>query len=181
MHNSVSSEINVLAYYFLLGVICAVVFDIFKPIRFGKRISTLQLVFQDILNYLIISFLIFNFIIKVNGAEIRGYMICSAVVAFVLYRLLISRFVVRFFVLAKRIIIYLIKMLLIPFITVGKIVILPFLKIKAKLLSKKTKIALTFQQICFKIKCSIGMLWLGNKICKERKPCRRKQKPQKRV
>ena len=84
-------------------------------------------------------------------------------------------------VIVKRIILYLLKMLLIPFITVGKILILPFLKIKSKLLSKKTKISLTFRQFCFKIKCNIGMLWLGNKVCKERKPCRRNRKPQKRV
>ena len=152
MHNSVSSEINVLASYFILGIICGIVFDIFKALRFGKRISYLQLVFQDVLYYLIISFVIFNFIIKVNGAEIRGYMIFSAAMAFMIYRLLVSKFVVRLLVIVKRIILYLLKMLLIPFVTISKFLISPFLKIKSKLLSKKTKISFTFRKFCFKIK-----------------------------
>jgi len=68
-----------------------------------------------------------------------------------------------------------------PLVAVYRIINTPFLYIKRKLLSKIAKIALTFKEFCFKIKCNVGMLCVSKKIFKERKPCRRKQKPGKRV
>ena len=181
MQNSVSGEINVLAGYFVLGLFCAIIFDVFKAIRFGKVVKMHQVIFQDVLYYLIISIVIFNFILKLNGAEIRIYMICSAIGAFLLYRFTISKYVVRIFIWMKKLGKYALKLALLPIITLLKLIFWPFLKIKQKLLAKKAKIALTFKQFCFKIKCNVGMVCKDNKLCKERKKCRIKQKPGKKV
>ena len=181
MHNSVSSEMNVLVSCFMLGLVSALIFDVFKAWRIGKFVKPGQLIVQDILYFVIISFVVFYFILKINGAEIRGYMICSAVVSFVLYRILLSKYIIRVFIWIKKLIKYAVKIALMPIVAIGKIAILPILKIKQKLLSKKAKIALTIKRFCFKIKCNVGFLWLGNIFCKERKPCRRKRKPEKRV
>ncbi len=181
MSNSVTLEINVVVSCFVLGIICGIIFDLFKAARFGKIVKARQLVLQDIFYYIIISVVIFSFILKLNGAEIRGYMMVSSIVAFVIYRWLLSAYVVRIFIWTNKLIKYILKIMLYPVISLCRIIILPFLKIKQKLLSKKAKIALTFKQFCFKIKCNVGILYLGNKFCKERKPCRRKRKPEKRV
>lgn len=181
MQNSVIAEINILISYFLLGGVCGLIFDLFKAFRYGKAIRTWQLFFQDTLYYCIVSVIVFIYILRINGAEIRGYMVCSALAAFVLYRTVLSQYFVRILVCTGKVLKYVIKMAVLPVMFVCKIVSLPLLKIKQKLLSKKTKISLTFKQFCFKIKCNVGMLCRSNKICKERKPCRRKQKPEKRV
>ena len=181
MLNSVSFEFNVLASCFLLGIICGAIFDLFKAVRFGKTVKTSHLILQDILYYLIISIVIFLFILNVNGAEIRGYMPVSSILAFVLYRCLLSRSVVRLFIWMIKITKYIVKILFFPLKALCETIILPFLKIKQKLLSKKAKIALTIKRFCFKIRCNVGKNCTCNKICKERKPCRRKQKPEKRV
>lgn len=177
MNNSVSMEINVLVSCFCLGIICGIIFDLFKAMRYGKIVELWKLVLQDVLYYCIISVVIFSFILKVNGAELRGFMPVAAVIAFVTYRAFLSKYFVGFILVTKRIVGRLVKIILLPVFSLTKIIFLPFLKIKEKVLSKKTKIALTFKQFCFKIKCNVGMLCVGNKICKERKPCRRKQKP----
>lgn len=181
MQNSVGVEVNVFVSCFVLGIMCGVIFDFFKVARFGKRVKMSQLILQDALYYLIISVIIFNFILKVNGAEIRVYMPASAILSFIIYRLALSGYVVRILIWMKKLFNYIAKILFFPVRYLCKIIILPFLKIKQKLLSKKTKIALTFKRICFKIKCNVGILCRSNKFCKERKPCRRKQKPEKRV
>ena len=81
----------------------------------------------------------------------------------------------------KKIVKLIVKIVFWPVITICKIIVLPFLKIKQKLLSKKAKIALTFKRFCFKIKCNVGNLCVSEKLYKERKPCRKEQKPGKRV
>ena len=181
MQNSVGSEINELVSCFVLGLLCGIIFDFFKAIRYGKYVKAYQLVLQDVLYYIIVSGILFNFILKLNGAEIRAYIVFSVICAFLVYRLTISRYVVRILIYMFKLVKYIIKIALLPVLMAGKIIILPYLRIKQKLLSKKAKIALTFKQICFKIKCNVGMLYIGKKICKERKPCRKEQKPKKRV
>ena len=181
MQNSVSFEINVLVSCFVLGLVCGIIFDFFKAARLGKFVKTGHLIMQDIVYYCIISVIVFHSILRVNGAEIRGYMPVSAITAFILYRFLLSNFFVRILRWLYKLAAYMIKMVLLPARILSKILILPFLKIKHKLLSKKAKIALTFKRFCFKIKCKVGMLCIGKNNCKERKPCQREQRPGKKV
>lgn len=181
MQNELSVEINVLLSSLWLGIICGIIFDFFKLIRYGKYVKTMLLVIQDILYYTIISVIIFRTILSVNGAQIRWYMPIAALCAFSVYRFLFSSYILRILLWSKKILKLIVKILLLPVMFLYKIIIFPFFKIKQKLLSKKSKIALTIKEFCFKIKCKFGKFYVCKNFCKERKPCRRKQKPEKRV
>ena len=181
MNISVSVEVNVFFSCFVLGLLYGVIYDFFKSVRWGKKVKNINLVLQDVLYYIIISVLTLCIILKINSAQIRGYMPIAVIISFIIYRLTLSRYIVRIFIWLNAIVKYIIKLLFSPVIYLCKIIILPFSKIKRKLLSKKTKIALTFKQFCFKIKCNVGILCTGEIFCKERKLCRRKRKPGKKV
>jgi len=104
MQNFVGFEINIVSVCLFLGIVCGIVFDMFKAARYGKVIKVWQLILQDSIYYCIISVIIFLSILKVNNAEIRGYMPIFAVLSFMLYRYLLSRYVVRCFVWLYRVI-----------------------------------------------------------------------------
>lgn len=185
MINTLGYEVKVFVWCIVLGVICGVVFDLFKALRYGKAIKKWTLVIQDVLYFVIITIISFEMILYINGAMLRFYMPFAALAAFVFYRFIISEKIVWFLVKLKLLLVSIFKLIckitVFPIIRLLKLLAIPFLRIKHKVLRKKVKIALTFKRFCFKIKYNVGMLFIGKNVCKERKPCRRKQKPPKKV
>lgn len=185
MNNSVANELNTLLVSCVLGIAFGVIFDVFRAFRYGRAVSLKMVVFQDIVYFVIITVLTFETILSANGAELRLYMPIASLTMFLLYRTLLSKKILMAFVLIKNICFKIfktmVKIIFFPLIKVVQLTVSPFLALKNKLLRKKVKFALTFRQICFKIKCSVGMLTKSNNVCKERRTCRKKRKPEKRV
>ena len=185
MSNSINAELFTLLRCAELGLLCGVIFDFFKAWRYGKTMNMIVLVIQDLLYFLIITCVIFKTIFHTNGAELRVYMPIVLTIFFALYRMTLSDKIVRLLVIVKSFLNRLFKMVLnvafFPIKCIIKTFIKPFLAIKRKLLQKKVKIALTINEICFKIKCNVGMVFNCKKYCEERKSCRKKRKPGKRV
>ncbi len=185
MSNSVSAELNTLLHCAELGILCGVIFDFFRAWRYGKSVNMPSVVIQDLIYFAIITCVIFKTIFNTNGAQLRLYMPIVLIAFFVMYRVTFSNKILCALVAVKsflkKVLLLVVKLLFFPVKCIVKILLKPFLAIKRKLLQKKVKIALTFSKICFKIKCNVGMLFSGKKDCEERKPCRRKRKPEKRV
>lgn len=185
MKNSFCYEIDKFFYYIILGVICGVIFDFFAALRCKKTVKMLTVIIQDIFFYVIITLLTFFVMLHLNSAELRVYIFIAMLLGFVTYRITVSkRVVVLFFNIGniiRKIVKVFITITIFPIFKIIRCMLKPLLFLKHKFLRKKLKFALTFKSFCFKIKCKVLKLFSGIKICKERKPCRKKQRPQKRV
>ncbi|MBQ2897384.1 MAG: spore cortex biosynthesis protein YabQ [Clostridia bacterium] len=185
MTNSFCSEIKVLVCCIILGIASGVIFDFFRALRYGTVVKHFTIIVHDGIFYLLTAMLTFKVLLFINGAQLRFYMPVSALIGFIFYRLIISQQILLLFVNIKKLLVSVLKITfkiaVLPVVKILKWLLTPVLLLKRKILIKKDKIALTFDRFCFKIKCNVLKLFGGRKICKERKPCRKKQRPQKRV
>lgn len=185
MTNSLNVEISVFFSCVILGLTIGIIFDFFKALRYGAVVKHFIVIIQDVIFCTIAAFVAFVTILNANGAQLRLYMPLGTIIGFIFYRLLFSKYVLLLLVAIKKMVIHIlkfvIKILTIPFLKITEILLKPFLALKRKVLRKKVKFALTFNKFCFKIKCKVLKLFSGRKICKERKLCRKKLKPGKRV
>ena len=96
MSGEIIEEVNVFAKAIMLGVICGVIYDLF---RIGRRIYKKNIVFmgiQDIIYWCIVSVVMCIYLYKSNGGIIRGYIIFGIGMGMILYELSIGRFFVKY-------------------------------------------------------------------------------------
>ena len=90
---SVNGQISTALYSVLCGSLLSFVFDIMSAAVFGVSKSRIVLFISDVFFWIFSAFLIFVFLISRTNGEIRGYVLFSCAVGFMLYRATLRRIV----------------------------------------------------------------------------------------
>lgn len=130
MYNSIWYQLVLFVVFFMLGMLCAFVFDAFRVSeRFGKSNVFLSAI-KDILFWLVITFLMFAICLKFNNGEIRFFMFGGILLGALAYFNTLSKFVLNtlFFLinLFKKIFVFVLNILLIPLKFLIKLINRPF-------------------------------------------------------
>lgn len=83
---------------FLLGLGFAFLYDLVKAWRRVKKSNRLAVFFQDVIYFFLISLVTFLFLLAFSRGEIRAYVLLPIFLGFVVWSLLISKYICRFFV-----------------------------------------------------------------------------------
>ena len=85
------SQEQIFIFFFIVGIIIAILFDIFRVFRKNFKTPDILTYFQDIL-FLIISgiFMLYS-VIKLNNGEIRFYLFIAVFLGILIYSLTISK------------------------------------------------------------------------------------------
>lgn len=88
------SQEQIFIFFFIIGIIIGIIFDIFRVIRKSFKTPDLVTFIEDFIFLLITSFLIIFSIIKLNGGEVRFYLFLGIFSGILIYSLTISNFCV---------------------------------------------------------------------------------------
>ncbi len=89
-------ETNYLLSCFLMGILLMAVYDVLRIIRIVLPHPLLLTGAEDIIYWLMVSIAVFITLYRGNDGVIRWYAIASIIIAMLLFRSLISRFLVPF-------------------------------------------------------------------------------------
>ena len=73
------------------GIIC-LFFDIFRSLRKVRRFSDIQVFFQDIFLFIILSPTVFLFLVANTYGQIRGFVILGIIIGFLIVRFTFSKY-----------------------------------------------------------------------------------------
>lgn len=138
MYNGVWYHSVLFAVFFILGIVCALVFDAFRVSERFVRSNMIVSVLKDILFWLVVTVLMFAICLKFNNGEIRFFMFIGVFTGAFLYFNTLSRYVMNLLYL-------IINILKNIFGFVFKILLMP-LRFILKLVNKRVFIALSFSK-----------------------------------
>ena len=103
---NLKQQIVSLLYALLVGVVWALYFDFFRALRKNKSHSAFLIFIEDLSSFLIFTFITFMLLMARCNGEVRGYMLVAEAFGFLIYRVLLSRFIMPvleffFFILVK--------------------------------------------------------------------------------
>ncbi|MBO6126399.1 MAG: spore cortex biosynthesis protein YabQ [Clostridia bacterium] len=88
-------SILVFAYFFLLGIILGLLYDLFKIFRILIAKNSF-IFFMDILYFVICSLVTFALCIFINSGIIRGFIFQGEFLGFIIYKYIFSRIILKF-------------------------------------------------------------------------------------
>lgn len=124
------SQEQIFIFFFIIGVIIGILFDIFRAFRKSFKTSDKITFIEDITFLLIAGLLLITSIIKLNNGEIRFYLFIAIFLGILIYSLTISKLCVI--------------MLCVLVEICKKIVLIPFMWIKMLLKLRKKRIIKDF-------------------------------------
>lgn len=80
---------------FSLGAVLGLVYDFLRALRKVKSFNTLEVFFQDIIYFLIISPVVFCYELSLTGGEIRAFVFIALILGFLIYRFTASRIIFK--------------------------------------------------------------------------------------
>lgn len=90
------NQIVTFALSVCLGAIFCVFYDIFRALRQVCLNTILLINICDVFIWIIYAFTTFIFLIARTNGEVRGYVLCGELLGFVLIRLSVSKFIVKY-------------------------------------------------------------------------------------
>ena len=84
------SQEQIFIFFFIIGIIIGIIFDIFRVIRKSFKTSDLLTFIEDFIFLGLTSILVIFSIIKLNGGEVRFYLFLGIFVGILIYSLTIS-------------------------------------------------------------------------------------------
>ena len=88
---SVSSQAQTFIYALLLGAILCFIYDLIRATRFLGADSFVAVFIGDVFFWLVSAITVFIFLVATTNGEIRGYVLWSSAVGFLLYRFTIGK------------------------------------------------------------------------------------------
>lgn len=85
----IDSQLNILIYSMLSGVLVGVLFDLYNIIR-GRKIPKIIIVVEDILFWILTAVIVFTFLLYKNYAFLGPYVYIFMIITIILYLKLIS-------------------------------------------------------------------------------------------
>lgn len=96
------SQEQVFIFFFIIGIIIGMIFDIFKVLRKAFKTSDKITFFEDLLFIVIATYLFVLGIIKLNGGEVRFFIFLGTFIGIIIYFLTISNiYVIIFYAFVK--------------------------------------------------------------------------------
>lgn len=136
MSVNVNREVCVFLVSFLCGIICSVLFDLFRASRSVYRQSAVIIGLSDLFFWLVSCTLCYACIFVFNNGKLRFYEFAAVILGSFIYFLTLSTVVKYIFVNFFKIIRFIFKILLTPAHFLYKMLIAVFLKIKAAICVK---------------------------------------------
>lgn len=116
---SVAEQTLVFLYSCGMGFILGLLYDAFRIVRRSFFSKSIFVLIQDLLFWIMSAFLTFVFVLSVNHGEVRGYIFLGEIIGFVIYYFTFSSLVLKFgsglvnFI--KKILLWALNLLFIPF------------------------------------------------------------------
>lgn len=85
----IDSQLNILIYSILSGVLVGILFDLYNIIR-GRKIPKIIIVVEDILFWILTAVIVFTFLLYNNYAFLGPYVYIFMIITIILYLKLIS-------------------------------------------------------------------------------------------
>lgn len=126
------SQLICLISFTFTGITIGILFDIFRILRKSFKTADWLTYIQDILFWLIAGFIILFSIFAFNNGEIRVYVFIGIVLGIVLYMLTLSKYIIKFSVIAVK---FISKLISYPIKFIHKIIIIPIKNIIIKFLN----------------------------------------------
>ncbi len=95
----VSNQVIDFLEFVLIGVLIASIFDFFRAYRKIKKVSTLAVMIQDIIYFIIVTIVIIFSIIKLLDSQIRLYVFLGILIGSSIYFSTISMYVMKVYML----------------------------------------------------------------------------------
>lgn len=91
----IDSQLNILIYSILSGVLVGILFDLYNIIR-GIKIPKIIIVVEDILFWILTAIIVFTFLLYNNYAFLGPYVYIFMIITIILYLKLISPKIIKF-------------------------------------------------------------------------------------
>ena len=91
---STFTQEQIFIFFFVIGVIIGIIFDIFRVLRKAFKTSDTITLIEDIIFLIITGYLITLGILKLNSGEVRFYLFLAIMFGILIYSLTISNFCV---------------------------------------------------------------------------------------
>ena len=91
----IDSQLNILIYSILSGVLVGILFDLYNIIR-GRKIPKIIIVVEDILFWILTAVIVFTFLLYNNYAFLGPYVYIFMIITIILYLKLISPKIIKF-------------------------------------------------------------------------------------
>lgn len=93
IHNNL--QILGFLYSFVLGIIYAVIYDLFRTARIIKPHKNLTVFFEDVIFFSVISVATFIFLLSITNGEIRAYILFGIIFGFILFNRSASKYFIK--------------------------------------------------------------------------------------
>ncbi len=90
---SLKQQVISFLYALLVGVLWALFFDFFRALRRVASHSGIIIFVEDLFSFIIFTFVTFMLLMARCNGEVRGYMIAGEAFGFLIYRLVLSRYI----------------------------------------------------------------------------------------
>ena len=121
----VTNQANLFLIFIINGLIIGLVFDVFRILRKSFKTSDIITVAEDILFWIITGVIVLYSIFVFNNGQIRFFMFIGIFLGVMLYMLILSKYIIKVSVtiitILKKIVLFIIKILIYPFKTIYKI------------------------------------------------------------
>ena len=137
-----TSQVVGFLYSIILGVIFALIYDLFRAYRIVKPQSNLLVFLQDIVYFIFTTLLTFIYLLSITNGEVRAYILIGIFLGFLLFLFTISKYYIVAVTFILKVIFRVENVILIGFyIIIGKIdyFIIIFLKNNLKCFKKGLK------------------------------------------
>lgn len=95
---SLVQQIISIEYSALLGFCLSIFYDTLKAVRKTFNSSKLFIFFQDIFFWIVSFAFTFLLLMARTNGELRGFIVISIFVGFIIYRITVSRYILKFFI-----------------------------------------------------------------------------------
>lgn len=134
----VSNQVIDFIEFVLIGVLIASIFDFFRAYRKIKKVSTLTVMVQDSIYFIIVTMVIIFSIIKLLDSQIRLYVFLGILIGCSVYFTTISKYLMKLYILFFNMFREIISTIFLPLILILQI-ILKFAKKTKKIIKKCCK------------------------------------------
>ena len=142
----VKNQIGILFYALVAGIVVAFIYDLFRIKRKVVKSNVIIIALEDLIYWIIASIVLFLSIYASNDGESRGFAVIGFFLGALLYFLLLSRIVIFILIkilkAIKNVLSKFFQILLYPFKTAIKLLIIPSKKLYHKTLELTKKISI---------------------------------------
>jgi len=88
---SLIGQLTTFCYSIVLGLICGLIYDVFRLLRIAFRCGAILVFLTDIIFWLLCAFLTYSFLLCFTDGTVRFYVLIAAAAGFIIYLLTIGK------------------------------------------------------------------------------------------